>query len=167
MKSSVSASRTRSPVVGPNIAAYAARGIALGITLSQPAVDPAVEADHTALSGISDEPHLAALPRLEAGCGPCRYVEPIPAGLLAIKGECRIGLVEMIMRADLDRAVSGICDRQGNGRAAGVDLDLTGRGDDFSRDHRTLPVIARSHRRRSNLVHRNSGWREIASRCSQ
>jgi hypothetical protein len=134
---------------------------------SPSAVDPAVEADHTALTGISDEPHLAALPRLEARRSPGWDVEAKTARLLAVKGECRIGLVEMIMRADLDRAIAGVGDNQGHSRAAGVDLDLTGRGDDFSRDHRVLPVIARSHRRRSNLVHRNSGWREIASRCSQ
>jgi hypothetical protein len=82
------------------------------IRASQLAVDPAVEADDAARPGIGDEPDLAALPRLEAGGGAGRNVEPETARLLAVKGECRVGAVEMIVRADLDRSVAGIGDGQ-------------------------------------------------------
>jgi hypothetical protein len=40
----------------------------------------------------------------------------------------------MIMRADLDRAVASICDHQRHGRAAGVDLDVAGRGKELAGD---------------------------------
>ena len=68
-------------------------------------------------AGIGDEPHLAALPRLETGRGAGRDVEPEPARLLAVERKRRVGLVEMIVRADLDRPVAGIGDRQGHGSA--------------------------------------------------
>jgi len=42
---------------------------------SEAPVDAAVEADDTPPAGIGDEPHLAALPRLEPGRGAGRDVE--------------------------------------------------------------------------------------------
>jgi hypothetical protein len=85
---------------------------------SQLTVDPAVETDDAARPGIGDEPDLAALPRLESGRAAGRDVEPTAARLLAVKGECGVGLVEMIMRADLNRAVADIWRRSGS-RSAG------------------------------------------------
>ena len=82
----------------------------IAIGLSQLSVDLAVEPDDAPLSGVSDEPDLAGLPRLEAGRRPGRDVEPVAARLFAIEVESRVGLVEMIMRADLYRAVAGIGD---------------------------------------------------------
>src|SRR3954469_12366180 len=106
--------------------------MAVTISLSELSVDPGVEADDTALSGIGDERDLAALPRLEADRRPGWDVEPEAARLLAVEGERGIGLVEVVMRADLDRAVASICDGQGNGRTAGIDLDFAGGDDKFS-----------------------------------
>src|SRR5438045_2538426 len=115
--------------------------MALGISLIQLAVDPAVEANDAARSGISDESDLTALPRLEARRRPGRNIEAKTARLLAVEGERRVGLVEMIMRPDLDRTVPGIGDRQCHGRAAGVDLDIGRGSDNFSRDHVPSPSL--------------------------
>src|SRR6266446_9836689 len=110
----------------------------VAIGLSQAAVDLAVEADDTALAGIGDKPHLAALSGLEPGRSPSRDIEPAAARLFAIKGERRVGLGKMIMRADLYRAIAGIGDGQGHRRAAGVDLDIAGCGEELTWDHRGL-----------------------------
>src|SRR3546814_8618688 len=45
----------------------------------------------------------------------------------------------MVMAADLDRPVAGIGHRQGDRGAAGIQLDLAGRGDDFAGNHDTAP----------------------------
>src|SRR6266853_2836025 len=108
----------------------------VAIDLTQAAVDLAVEADDPALAGIGDKPHLAALSGLEPGRSPGRDVEPVAACLLAIEVERRVGLVEMIMRADLYRAVACVGDGQGHRRAANVDLDLARCGEEFTWDHR-------------------------------
>src|SRR6185437_15151588 len=91
---------------------------------SEAPVDPAVEADDPARAGVSDKPHLAALTRLEAGRGPGRDVEPEPARLVAIELQRRVGLVEMIVRADLDRPVAGIRDGEGHARPSRVQFDV-------------------------------------------
>src|SRR6266851_5599334 len=110
--------------------------VAIGLT--QAAVDLAVETDDTALPGIGDEPHLANLSRLEARRSPRRDIEPIAARQFAIEGERSIGLVEMIVGADLYRAVAGIGDGQDHRRSAGVDLDLACCGEEFTWNHRDL-----------------------------
>src|SRR5271169_10124 len=109
----------------------------IGIGRLQLSVDLTVEADDAALSGISDQPHLAALARLEARRRPGRDIEPVAARQFAIEGECGVRFVEMIMRADLDRPIAGIGDGQGHRRSADVDLDLVRRGEELSRDHPT------------------------------
>src|SRR5437879_4853104 len=111
----------------------------VAIGLSEPAVDLAVEADDATLAGISDKPHLATLSGLKPRRGPGRDIEPIAARLLAIEGECLVGLVEVVMRTDLDRAIAGVGNRHGHCRAAGVDLDLASCGEELSRDHRGIP----------------------------
>src|SRR5258708_29163221 len=107
--------------------------VAIGLT--QAAVDLAVETDDTALAGIGDEPRLAALSGLKARRSPSRDIEPAAAGQFAIEGERSIGLVEMIVRADLYRTVAGIGDSQDHRRSAGVDLDLARCGEELSGDH--------------------------------
>jgi hypothetical protein len=96
----------------------------IGIGRSQLAVDLSVEADDAAFPGIGDEPHFAGLPRLEAGRRPGRDVQPEAARLFAIEGECGVGLVEMIMLADLDWSIAGIGNRQDDCRSDGVYLAL-------------------------------------------
>src|SRR5690349_11468379 len=103
----------------------------IGIGRSQLAVDLAVEADDTTLAGVGDEPDLAALPRLEPRRRASRDIEPEPPRLFPIKGECRVGFVEMVMRTHLDRAVAGIGDRQGYRRSAGIDRDVARRGEEL------------------------------------
>jgi hypothetical protein len=62
------------------------------------------------------------LPRLEAHRGARGDVEPEAVGLRALEGERVVGLEEVVVRADLDRAVAGIGDLERHGRAALVDL---------------------------------------------
>ena len=53
----------------------------------------------------------------------------------AIEFQRLVGLEEMIMRADLDRPVAGVGDLERHGGAAGVQLDVAARGDDFPGNH--------------------------------
>src|SRR5438445_1619749 len=109
---------------------------ARSISPSQCPVDLAVEAEDAAGARIGDETHVASLAGLEAHRGPRRNIEPEAARLLAVEGERTVGLVEVIMRADLDRPVAGIGDGDRDRGTAGVELDLAGGDDDLSGDHR-------------------------------
>src|SRR5260370_15145324 len=82
-----------------------------------------------------DQRHLPALPRLEPHRGAGRDVEAHAAGFLAVELQRRIGLEEMIMRADLDRPVARVDDRELPARPAGISNDLAALGDDFAGDH--------------------------------
>ncbi len=96
----------------------------------------AVEADDAAGPGIGDQPHLAALPRLEPRRGPGRDVEPEAARLVAIELQRRVGLEEMVVRADLDRPVAGIGDDERDGRPPGIELDIALGDENFAGEHR-------------------------------
>ena len=76
------------------------------------------EAVDDALAGERDELDRARLPGLEAHRGAGRDVEPEAARRRAIERERRVGLGEVIVRADLDRPVAGVRDRQRDRRAA-------------------------------------------------
>src|ERR1700677_2625017 len=82
-----------------------------------------------------DQRHLAGLAGLEPHRGSGRDVEPHAARLLALELQRRIGLEEMIMAADLDRAVTRIGDRERHGLAVNVEYDVARFGDDFAGDH--------------------------------
>src|ERR1700722_2434584 len=92
-----------------------------------------------ALAGKRDQRDLARLPRLEAHRGAGRDVEAHAARLLAIELERRIGLEEMIMRADLDRPVAGVGDHERHGLAAGVESDFAGLDEHFAGNHAAPP----------------------------
>src|SRR5437588_2079586 len=102
---------------------------------SQAPHDLPAKAVNLPLARKGDERDLPGLPRLEADRGAGRDVEAHAAGLLALERERRIGLEEMIMRADLDRPVAGVGDRKLHAGAAGVENDLATLGDDFAGDH--------------------------------
>src|SRR5262249_48219699 len=88
-----------------------------------------------ALAGERNERDLARLPRFKAHRGAGGDIEPHAARLLAVEFQRRIGLGEVIMRADLDRPVAGIGDRLRHRLAAGVDLDLAVLDEHFTGDH--------------------------------
>src|SRR5215475_6303389 len=94
------------------------------------------------LAGECHQRDLARLPGLEAHRGAGRDVEPHAARLGAVKLQRRIGLEEMIVRAHLDRPVAGIRHRQGDGLAAGIELDLAVLDEGFARNH-WLPHVFR------------------------
>src|SRR6056297_419072 len=67
--------------------------------------------------------YFAGLARFEAHGRTGRDVEAHAARLLALEGEAGIGLVEMVMRADLDRAIALVGDRERHHLAPGIELD--------------------------------------------
>ena len=75
---------------------------------------------------------LARLAGLEAHGRPGWNVEPMPARLSAIERKGRIGLGEVIVRADLDWPVARVAHLDGDRCAAGIDLDLALGGDDLA-----------------------------------
>ena len=78
---------------------------------------------------------LPLLAGLEADGRAGGDVEAHALGLLAVEGEGAVGLVEVIVRADLDRPVAGVGDFDEDGLGAGIQLDLAVGGEDFSGDH--------------------------------
>src|SRR5262244_3533139 len=88
-----------------------------------------------ALAGERNERDLARLPRFKAHRGAGGDIEPHAARFLAVEFQRRIGLEEMIMRADLDRPIAGIGDRQAQRLAAGIELDLAVLDEHLTGDH--------------------------------
>src|SRR5262245_49929338 len=95
--------------------------------------------DH-ALAGERNERDLACLPRFKAHRGAGGDIEPHAARLLAVEFQRRIGLEEVIVRADLDRPVAGIGDRQHHCLAAGIELDLVVLDEHLTGDHSAASV---------------------------
>src|SRR5262245_57596282 len=88
MMRSVSARRTLSPTVGPNIWAYASRFIEFGIfviSLRQWSHDGLLEAVDYACAGIRHQRNFTRLAGLKAHRGPCRDVEAKTESRLTIK----------------------------------------------------------------------------------
>src|SRR5215475_8544170 len=137
---SVSARRTRSPTVGPNICAYAARLISWGICSPlQWAHDCAGEAMHQARTTIGNQRDLARLTWLEAHRRPGRDVQAATERSPSVEVEGRVGLGEMIVTSDLDRPVTGVGNREGNDRSPLVQNDLARCWNDLSGHHRNPP----------------------------
>src|SRR6266702_5029941 len=102
---------------------------------SQLALHLAAETVDHALAPECDEVHVAGLAGLEADGGTGGDVEAHAAGFLAVELQRRVGLEEMVVRADLDRAVAGVGDRQRHRLAAGIELDLAVLDEEFAGDH--------------------------------
>src|SRR6516162_4499552 len=88
-----------------------------------------------------DQRDLARLARLEAHGRAGGDIEPHAARLFAIELQRRIGLEKMIVRADLDRPIAAIGDRERNRFAIGIELDLPVLDEHFTWDHDTHSVI--------------------------
>src|SRR5260370_27527695 len=104
-------------------------------TCSQLALHLAAKSVDHALARERDQLHVAGLAGLEAHRGAGGDIEPHAARLLAVELQRRIGLEEMVVRADLDRPVAGIGDRQRHRLAAGVELDFAVLDEEFTGDH--------------------------------
>src|SRR6266852_2073111 len=120
---------------------------------SQRSHNARAEAVDLARSGECHERHLPALTRLEPHRSAGRNVEPHAAGLGAVELQRRIGLEEMIMRADLDRPVARVGDRELHARPAGIENDLAVLGDDFAGDHgvpQSLHIVIPGRRAAAN-----------------
>src|SRR5262249_28658347 len=75
------------------------------------------------------------LTRLKADSRSCRNIQSKPQGGLSIKIEGRVSLREMIVAANLDWPIAGICNFEGNYCAGIVKDDLTCRGKNLAGDH--------------------------------
>src|SRR5439155_20968414 len=127
----------------------------------------AVEAVHDALAGEGHQLHRARLPGLETHRRAGRNVEPKAARRIAIEREGAVGLEEMKMRADLDRAVAGVGNGERNRGSVHVQLDLAGAGDESAWNH---PALNGWDRARSRVSYRREmslrpGCRESCPRC--
>src|SRR5690606_17547773 len=105
---------------------------------SEVAHHPSGEAEYPAPAGQLHQLHLAALPRLEAHRGAGRDVQAHAAGGGAVELQGVVGLEEVVVRADLDRPVAAVGHVQGQGAAAGVELDLAVGNLVFAGDHGAL-----------------------------
>src|SRR6516164_759769 len=121
-------------------AASETRRIAVSIA-SQLAHHVATETIDGALAREGNELHVTGLAGLETHRGAGRDIEPHAARLLAIEFQRRIGLEEMVVRADLDRPVAGIGDGQRHGLAAGIEFDLAVLDEEFAGDHVCLSSV--------------------------
>src|SRR5215510_1952227 len=154
MMRSVSARRTLSPTVGPNICAYSARLILRGMPvtsmilgcwyLRQCSHDGLVEPIKQARALVGDQANFAGEARLEAHSCSRRNVQAIPKRSLSIKSEGRVGLSEMIMAADLNRSVACVGDTERYGRPILVQDDLASRRKNLARYHLNPPFLKRA-----------------------
>jgi hypothetical protein len=88
-----------------------------------------------AIARQGDQADRARLPRLESHRGARGDIETVATGLLAIEVERRIRLEEVIVRADLNRSVTGIAHDDLDARATGIELDVAVFDQHFARDH--------------------------------
>src|SRR6516165_1143039 len=91
-----------------------------------------------ALAGERNKRDLARLPRFEAHRGAGGDIEPHAARFLAVEFQRRIGLEEMIVRADLDRPIPVFGDRQRHRLAPVMELALAAFDELFTGDHGAL-----------------------------
>src|SRR5580658_7500156 len=96
------------------------------------------EAVDRAAAAKRDELDLARLAGLEAHRGSGGDVEPHAARFLAVEFQRRIGFEKMIVRADLNRPVAAVGDRDRHAPAALVELDLAVFDKEFAGYHLRL-----------------------------
>src|SRR3974390_895351 len=101
----------------------------------------AAEAVDRALARERHELHLASLPGLEPHRRAGGDIEPHAARFFAVEFQRRIGLEEMVVRADLDRTIAGIGHRQRHGLAARIEVDLSVLDEAFAGDHSASSVL--------------------------
>src|SRR5690606_29802044 len=90
------------------------------------------------MARVRDERDAARLPGLEAHGRAGGNVQTKPARGFAIERQRVVDLVEVVVRADLNRTIAGIRDYEHDFRAAGVQLDLAVVDEEFSGNHRGL-----------------------------
>src|SRR6267378_1004071 len=92
-------------------------------------VGQVVEAGHRGRPAQLHQRYRLLHPGLEAHRVPGGDVEPHAERLRAVEGERLVGLEEVEVAGDLDRAIAGVEDLQGDLRAPLVQLDVAVRGD--------------------------------------
>src|SRR4029077_12486600 len=117
---SVSARRTLSPTVGPNICAYAARFIVYGIRLPHWSHDSLVEAVNQACAGVRYQRNFPRLARLEPHSRARGDVQAIAQRSLPVECQSLVSFGKMIVTADLNRSVARVRDSKRDGRSVFV-----------------------------------------------
>ena len=95
----------------------------LGARVEVP-IHQAAKSVHDTIARKGYQSHLARLTGLEPHRRAGGNVEPHAARLGAIEAQRRVGLEEMIMRADLDRSIARVVDAESRGGTAGIEFDL-------------------------------------------
>src|SRR5262249_33200685 len=103
--------------------------------------DQAVEPDDDALAGQGDEADLLDLAGLEAHGGARGQVQAHAVGLLAVADEGAVDLEEVEVRADLHGPIAGVVDRDRDGRASGVQLDVRSVEQVFAGNHGRVQLM--------------------------
>src|SRR5215218_6621245 len=139
-KRSVSASRMRSPVVGPNSAAYLARETALiGAPTSRKRSSHVqstrrlqTQAVHLARSAQGDQPDPLGDTGFEPHSGAGGNIQPVAVGCRAVERQRGVALWKMHVAADLNGAITGVDDVHLESLRTLVDLDIALSVDDLT-----------------------------------
>mmetsp|Transcript_9643 Transcript_9643/g.23802 ORF Transcript_9643/g.23802 Transcript_9643/m.23802 type:complete len:491 (-) Transcript_9643:545-2017(-) len=92
------------------------------------AVHDVVPAQHHAVAGDGNQRHGSRLPRLEAHRRTGGNVEPHSEAELAVEGQQRVGLDEVVVAANLDGAIPRVRHRDHHANAAGVKWHIATQG---------------------------------------
>ncbi|KAG5731386.1 hypothetical protein E4T56_gene19676, partial [Termitomyces sp. T112] len=103
------------------VAGGGAEHFRIGAARYERALHQAAESEDAALAADGDQFHRALLAGFETHRGARDDVEPHAMGGGAVEAQGRIGLGEVVVRADLDGPVAGVAHHQGQGGAAGVE----------------------------------------------
>jgi hypothetical protein len=108
------------------------------VAMATVSLGQAAKAVHRALAGVVHQFDGALLAGLEAHGGAGGDVQAHAARGLAVEAQRAVGFAEVVVRADLDRAVTGVLHHQGQGAAPRVQRVFTLVDQKFSRNHGTL-----------------------------
>ena len=101
----------------------------------QRAHDSLIKAIDQARASIGDQPNIPRLAWLEPDSSSCRDIQTKTEGGVSIKNERGVSLRKMIVAANLDWSVAGICNFEGNCCAVVIKDDLTCRRKNLAGDH--------------------------------
>src|SRR5258706_5122372 len=124
------------PALGFLGGAWSCAGFQLHIQLPH---HVAAETIDRSLARERDQGNLARLSRLKPHRGAGGDVEAHAAGLLALELQGRIGLEEMVVRADLDRSVAAVGDGDLRRLAPRIELNLAVLDEHFAGGHSSSP----------------------------
>ncbi len=101
---------------------------------SQRSHDLSVEPKNPSRTADGNQPHLPTLSWFKAHRGSGGDVKPHATRRVTVEFQCAVRLAEMVMRAHLNRPVTGVGDHKSNRIPVGVQRDFVRRDDHLSRN---------------------------------